>query len=336
MVKNKKYKHELFPAIEKKLHEIAKQRDKSIIEIIEQFKIDIENFKSEGYQKNINEINIQQISDKMRGVLIEFLDILINEQREEEKKMEQQKIKETTKQSNEAKWNEVIKTIDDIMSSEKRSSRLECILVVMEKIRLDASDIEFTRKEKRYVLKKLEEMEEEEIKREQDKAIEIKKQNEANKIWEEISEKVRNESENGEKPQVQYWIAIREMLFGEEEGKIRKDLKISKGIKNKVKKMLDDEIYYQDVKYYTEDFKFLRDFPEVALGSSPRRGFSDIKSSLKYDDLRVKLQASFDEYQKIKTLLNFEKDDVTIRILEERKKEMEKQRERREREGRDR
>jgi len=195
--------------------------------------------------------------------------------------------------------------------------------------------IELTKKEKNYVLRKLKEMESEEIQKQQEKAAEQRARNEANKIWEQISEKVKNESENGQKPEVEYWIAIRKMLFDEKEGEIRKDLKISKNIKNRVKKMLDAEIYYQDVKYYTEDFKFLRDFPEVALGSSPRRGFFDTECLFRYIDLREQLQSEWNEDIAIKRMLKNNPDDATQRILQARAEAIKKEKEKRAREGRE-
>ena len=195
--------------------------------------------------------------------------------------------------------------------------------------------IQLTKKEKNYVLKKLKELESEETKKEQEKAAESKVKNEANKIWEQISDKIRRESANGNRPEVEYWISVRDKLFGEQEGEMRKDLRISKDIKSKVKKMLDDEIYYQDVKHYTHDFTFLRDLPEVALGHTPRRGFYDTGSLFRYDDLRVNLQITWDEYRRINELLSSQTDDATIRVLQARKTVIEKLREKRRKEGRE-
>ena len=339
MASRKRYKHRLFPLIENNLKEIAKERDVNVIVVIEEFKKDMQNYNKEGYQKNIEEINIKEISPKMIGYLIEFLDELIVDEKKNErinaKRQKQQEDKERAKEANEAKWNEVIQSLEGSIIEDKTSSRLAKIIEISEKIRLGTYSVELTKKEKNYVLKKLGEMESEEIKQQQEKAKELKRENEVNKIWELICKRVKCESQKGNKPEVEYWIAIRNNLFGENDGKMKKDLRISKDVKSKVSQLLDEEVYYQDVKYYTHDFAFLRDFPEVALGCSPRRGFCDKQALLKYTELREILQASWDEHGKITTLLAKEKDNATRRVLQERKTAIEKERERREKEGRE-
>ena len=146
---------------------------------------------------------------------------------------------------------------------------------------------------------------------------------------------MKSESQKGNKPEVKYWMVTRDNLFGDTDGKMKKDLRISKEVKSKVSKMLDEEVYYQDVKYYTHDFTFLRDFPEVALGSSPRRGFFDTKCLFKYTDLREQLQNEWNEEIGINKMLENNPDDANIRILMARREAMKRERERRVREGRD-
>jgi len=92
--------------------------------------------------------------------------------------------------NNESKWSQVNKLIEDIINSEGKS-KLETILVVTGQIMTGTFYIELTKKEKNYVLRKLKEMESEEIQKQQEKAAEQRARNEANKIWEQISEKLK-------------------------------------------------------------------------------------------------------------------------------------------------
>lgn len=147
-------------------------------------------------------------------------------------------------------------------------------------------------------------------------------------IWEEICKIVDKDIENLVSIEDKYadisniiprvWIAIRKERFPED--------KISEYSDNqlKVKKMLDDEIYYQEVKYFTHDFKFLGGLPEEGLGEFPGRKFIDKESYNRYCNLREALTYSHEEIQIKRLLEGNEIDDVTSRILAERLKVIER------------
>lgn len=355
MGKKGEKKHPLFPVVEKNLQEIAKKRKVSIVVVIEEFKKDIQNLGNSDYQKNIEQINIKSISDEVKSGLISYLNDVarryIDIEAQVEKRERQRKNLEKTKQENNEKWIIVQNSMNEILQQQEGISKLEAIRIIMEEIQTGICSIELTRKEKRFILRKLEELEDEELSKqgelqpEEKEEIQLEKDDsnpegkqnnkeQANEIWEQICGKVRIESMRREKPEVVYWIAVRDSLFSEHEGKMQRYSSASDEIKEIVRQLLDDEIYYQDVKNYTHDFSFLRDFPEVALGSTPRRGFYDIKSLLKYTDLRTELQTTWDEYAKIDKLLDTETDEATIRVLQARKVAIERQREKRKKEGR--
>jgi len=144
--------------------------------------------------------------------------------------------------------------------------------------------------------------------------------------WNEICRIVELEKENGEAlPYI--WMSIRDRFFPEIENR---ELTIGE---LKVKSMIDEEIYYQWVKYFTYNFQFLKDYPEVR-GERCRIKITDMEASRKYSDLRTYMQKQQNgEETAISAILkngkinkvneNGETDEIdidnaTIRILNER------------------
>ena len=99
---------------------------------------------------------------------------------------------------------------------------------------------------------------------------------------------------------------------------------VSKRIREEIASRIDDEIYYQEVKYFTEDFKFLAGLPEAGRQSPYGRKFIKFDSDLykkvvnRYIDLRNTIPLSREELV-IRNMLEKPKmDNVTRRILKGR------------------
>ena len=108
--------------------------------------------------------------------------------------------------------------------------------------------------------------------------------------------------------------------------KIRNDRFASKKTLSKeeemIKKELDDEIFYEEVKYYTRDFEFLVDNKLVAdaiLGYTGRK-FKDFQSFERFNTLKSRILNGANEEKEIKKILTQNVDKVTKRILEQRMK----------------
>ncbi len=90
---------------------------------------------------------------------------------------------------------------------------------------------------------------------------------------------------------------------------------------NRVLDKIDDEIYFYEVKYFTDDFRILKQYPE-ALGQRCTRKFKDAKAARRYIDyLRPRLQSGIEEYT-IDEMLKEDIDDATRRILKARLEKM--------------
>ncbi len=84
---------------------------------------------------------------------------------------------------------------------------------------------------------------------------------------------------------------------------------------------LDDEIYFQDVKYFTRDFSFLAEDSFIAMSYGGLRGrkFSDTATVDRFERLRKVISTERTESAGIrKALANPETDAATIRILKAR------------------
>lgn len=129
---------------------------------------------------------------------------------------------------------------------------------------------------------------------------------------------------------------IKNKIFGEnnsEEGK--SDIEISTSIKREVLDLLEQKIsdekdllYYEQVKYFTEDFSFLGQCTDIinAIKGRRERRFTDRESYNRFYSLRASIQGSYDEYNGIiKLLQKKETGNMDRKILNERKKILEQE-----------
>ena len=121
--------------------------------------------------------------------------------------------------------------------------------------------------------------------------------------------------------------------------KIRKDKFGSKKTLSKeeeiVKSYLDDEIFYEEVRYYTRDFEFLTDekfIADASLGHTGRK-FRDFASFERYNKLKSDILNGTNEENGIIRLSSQDLDNATKRILEQRMIVINKRKARRESTG---
>ena len=178
--------------------------------------------------------------------------------------------------------------------------------------------IEKTRKKKEERQPQKEEKErkekEERVKQYEEK-MEQERKAKFDKYWNEICEIVSKQSEGSSKPEYVFWEDVKKIKFPSISNQ-----KLS-GIQSKVRQKLEDEIYYQKVKFFTFDFEFLSQFYESARGTSVRRKIDDKR----YFALRDEMHKYQSERNAIHTMLkNPNTDEVTKRILQSRLQQMQK------------
>ena len=131
--------------------------------------------------------------------------------------------------------------------------------------------------------------------------------------------------------QPKIWIEIKERI-DEVLRKIVNQDRIPNYIREEITKRVDDEICYQEIKYFTYDFSFLAGLPEAGRLSPYGRKFIKFDSDLykkvcdKYIELRNTIPVKQEE-QVIKNMLRREKtDNVTKRMLASRLEVIERKR----------
>ena len=177
------------------------------------------------------------------------------------------------------------------------------------KVRQKAEKIRRKKVERKPQKEAKEQMEKERKAKETADRIEAEKKAKFNQAWEEICQIVREQSEGSFLPEYEFWIAAKELKFPEDTNKQFSSIQL------KVKQKVEDEIYYQMVKYFTFDFEFLSQFPEAARATSTGRRIYDRR----YFELRDKMQKYESEGYAIQMMLNNPNtDEVTKRILQSR------------------
>lgn len=176
-------------------------------------------------------------------------------------------------------------------------------------------------------MKKDAEKREERIKRENDpetlaqKAIreeEKAKRKEEQKIsnlWDQICRTVEKKSKKEGRPVSKCWVNVKNGRFPKDNKRELNDTEL------RIKKMVEDETYYQEVKYFTHNFKFLAldSLAVHALFGNSYRKFSDMDSYERFCSLRNKVNLKDDENLGIQRLLMDDKlDDINRKILEQR------------------
>lgn len=157
--------------------------------------------------------------------------------------------------------------------------------------------------------------------REEEKA-KRKEEQKISTLWDQICHAVEKKSKKENRPVSKCWVGIKNSRFPKDSKRELSDTEL------RIKKMVEDETYYQEVKYFTHDFKFLAldSLAVHALFGNSYRKFSDMDSYERFCSLREKVNLREDENLGIQRLLMDDIIDETSRkILEERAKIIETQ-----------
>lgn len=295
-----------FEPIMRDLERIAKKSDIPVSEIVSNFIIDLENYYNKEYKKRVD-MDLKGVTPYIQSSLITYLNKMkrLYKQKETSKAKKEKKI--TSEQQLQDKWSEIESSIEGNIMDPK----------VMKKIMDDIENSDLSRKEKNSMKAKLDEKR-------------IKFAETWNRI-EEIVEEKNSENDNRTKPE--YWQAIRNLIVQRDKSL---NIKMNEEMEKQMISMIDerissekDNLYYEQVKSFTNDFSFLRDDTLVirATTGTRREKFTDRESYDRYCNLRSMLQEVHRrEYQGIEKLLNYGKvNSGDRRILEQRIKVMQKE-----------
>lgn len=338
---------------------------KPMSEVINGLISDIINRGKEGYTNKTESVSLEGLTPAVADSLVKYLRI---KKKEYEKTEKQEKKKEKANQI-EAKWEEFERTIDGAILSGEQGSELEILAKLMLAVKDKTIEYEFDNKERKEILKRLknrldnatkeaEEIEEkrkqeeekrkaeeaklEEKRRQEEVAAEEKrKQEEAKTNAEAAMNKIQEISEREYKSgnidsRLAFLNKIRDAITGESAG-IDLGAKMGEASQEHLLKILDgkikDEVYYEQVKAYTNNFEFLRDYPEFVKadhGAKERKKFTDFEAHSRFCDLASALEEiSYDENTAIQQMLSTKNiSEIDKRILIERREILEKQMER--------
>ena len=239
-----------------------------------------------------------------------------------ERKREKQKAKRDEKKAKQEVCDTIFEEIKENINSSEKS--------IPDYIRAIISDIndgntypELDTEQKKYLLNKLSALLENEEKIKLDKDKKIKR------ILEQANLLVDEKAKTTEL-KLKYWKFLKDDI-NSEDGQIR----IPKSVKKEVEDLIDlkvneisDLLYYEQVKYFTRDFSFLREYSEIVQankGHSDRK-FTDFESYKRFHNLSGQLQKGNDEYKQIQFMLKTDNIDKMDRaILNERIKVLERE-----------
>lgn len=294
-----------FGMIVRNLEEISQDTGRPVTDIIDMFIVDLQNYYNEEYEKKVD-ITLKSVTPKMRSSFLSYLNKMKKEYQKKERSEKRKEERDTKRKENEAKekemqgkWKEVEKSLSGNITDSD----------AFEKMISDIENSNFNEEEKEFMKVKLDEK--------RAKFIET---------WSRIEDIVEQSSETGNKTKLECWQAVKDLI-----AQRNKSLKINMNeeMEKQMISMIDEKIsgekdvlYYEQVKYFTRDFSFLREYPELqtAMTGSKARKFTDKESFNRFYDLRSLLQNGYNESIQIERLLR-RKDigDADKRILTERK-----------------
>ena len=361
--KNNARNYSKYTGLIEKLEENAEGKPMS--EVINDFISDLINHGREGYTNKIDAFSLQGLTPAIVDSLVKYLRI----KKKEYEKVEKQEKKQAKSNQIEAKWEEFQGAIDESILSGEQGSEVEILERFISSLKDKTIEYDLDSKERKEILKRLKnrleninkeaaEMEEkrrqeeaeieerrrqEEAKRKAEaaEAEEKRKQEEAKRKAEEAMNQIQEISDREYKSgridnRLGFLNKIREAITGEGEG-IDLGAKMGEVSQEHLLGMLDgkikDELYYEQVKVYTNNFEFLRDYPEFVKadhGARERKKFTDFEAHSRFCDLASSLgEKSYDENTAIQQmLLNKDITEIDRRILTERREVLEKQIER--------
>lgn len=307
-----------FFILESDLKRIAIERQVAPQEVIQEFISDLENRGNPDYEVKVEELNINGIvSQKFIMDAKKYFSRVIKGL-EKTQKNEKQRVKaKSDKEELELVWESVREFIE--------VNKELTITEVLSQIKEKSIFLELSNGQRKIVIRRTEKLIEEEAKKEALRKVKIEK------TWKEVCEIVERESYGTGFTKPQYWMAIRDKVLQEENVGIKLDKSIQEYILELIDAKICDEkelLYYNQVKYFTEDFSFLAAYPEIQVAINGRNGrkFTDRESFDRFYELRASVQQGRDEYSQILKILKVGNIDETSRkILSGRIKVIEQQ-----------
>lgn len=314
---NKNYRFELgknparnFFILETDLKRIAVERNVPPKEVIQEFISDLENRDNPDYENKVNEINIngivsQNFISEAKKHFNRVIEGLEKAQRKDAKKEKNN----AEKQEIENIW----KSVKEFIESNKDLALAGVLVQIKEKNIFP----ELINGQRNTIIKRIEELIEAEAKKEELRKSKIEK------TWKDICEIVEKGSNEAGVTKPQYWSAIRDKIVGQEEGE-DVDIKLDESIQGDILELIDskisdekEQLYYNQVKYFTKDFSFLATYPEIqdAVEGKSGRKFTDKESFERFYELRTQVREGRDEYTQIAMLLKKGNIDETSRKI---------------------
>lgn len=290
------------------LKEFAKMHDIPIIEAINYCIEDLEALKAEKYQ--VGKVDTIIMSGKNKQLISDCI-IYLNKKKVGYEEKENQEKKKAEKQDMENKWNEIEAEVNKLSkntgaetSTIGNSNRLERETRVIEKVISDIngenSRYGLKGKEKQYILKKL-----------NGKLNGIRKMDEeqgnAQKAMDEIKAILdREDSKGNVRDRASYLRAMRKKVTTKKSNMSKESTKYLLELIDKSIGEEKDQIYYEQVRKFTNDFQFLSEYPELVNATSGHRKgkFTDRESYDRFFSLRESVQCGINEYSQINNLLN--------------------------------
>lgn len=319
---------------------VSQERNQAVSEVILEFIDDLRNISTDNYEKKVKEMKMTgYLPSAMIKSLISFLTKSIKTYKDKERReaiknrrKQQEGLKACKQQELEDVWEKFKSTMECDVLQDNSSRIQELNTILRNVISGKNSEDGLSKKERTYIVKKLESLIEDTV--EEDKKESTKKAK-IEKTWQSICEIVDRESIGKDFTKSQYWMEIKDKILNQQRGE-NIGISINKSIKGEILDLIDGKIYeerellyYNQVKYFTEDFTFFRDYPEVirAQKGNRTRKFTDIQSYNRFYQLRSLVQRGKSEYSQIVMLLKEGKIDETSRkILNERMNVLNQQR----------
>lgn len=319
---NSKKNYAIAMSMEADLREVVNLRDGNIEfkDLIREFIEDLENRDNPEYETKVKEVEIRgSLPDGFLEDAKEHFNRLIKKLEQEEKNKERKNKASEKKKEVETIWEEIME-----FSKSNEELTLEEIL---SQIKSKTIFPEMSNVERRAIIKKMGAFIKEENKKERIKQSKIEQ------TWNNICGIVERESKGDDLISLKCWEEIRDKILA---GKSY--IKVDSSIRENIEKLLGDKIkeqedlvYYNQVKYFTRDFSFLREWSGLANATNGRTGrkFSHMESYNRFNRLTNMLSKEFNELDSISKLLERGKiEETDKKILEQRLVVIEEERKR--------
>ena len=300
-----------FAILVKDLEKKAEELNVSVVEVLEMFRMDLTNYSNDDYKKKIEEVEIKDVNSNLIKVLDSYLSRSIKRYKKTENEKKRHITRKTRTDKLDKQWVQIEETIDELISSKKDKTETEIIKGLITDINEEKIGNQFESKEKRYIMRRLNEKLEDSSKKEVDRGKAI----EAMEYIEEIVE--REHAQGKVKNKAEQFKLIRDAISKKDKNN-NLGVSLEEDAQEYLEQMLDERVimeekslYIDQVYDFTDGFKFLTESSDIvrALDGSKPKKFTDKKSYERFCNLRELLQKEFgDEYIAIKKLL--EKDDI--------------------------